>query len=1027
MRKTTPYSIQLIVILLIGLLSSCVSENCAFDNPDQRGSTETTAVFIRLVGSEFATRSSSEHIPDGTFLEFNDGYLFLATELGTIRQRYRIIPTSGTVDVDVLNQTIYRGALNNGVTIPVVPGDVRRVIIVGNYGGTTMYTTGNVPAVRRRGLNINSQYNALHVNLLGEESLALRTTGILYYEHNNVSYRIWDTSEPVFLEPTVARFEINSIRGAGDIASFAIEGIFIDNFYRHARIDGTITNADGTTTNVSRTTGGQNRDAFTQAAYAAFDANFGLHTWYGGTRGGSNTTSLIVRPDDQRVNPDHPLVWSYQVFAQSHNHIRNVSHPNIVVRLSNIVLTDGTPINGDRFVTVGSFTHIDNNNAPLQHIRARHIYRLEMIEFDSRALSRYPNDNPINANVTISVDSWYRNVITPNNPLRQPQLQPMTLDFNADIPFLLGTAMGGTWNFTYRWYYAAYDPFDAAPPFGSSEWTPIGGNLQSLSAGTRSIGTENLWIRRVVYDNNETIYTAALMSVPAPTLDVDPPIWVFMGSGTQTFDVTTNYLSWDVTGEPSWATLTRTGDTFTLEIDHAYDGSSRTAVLTVTAGSATPQLITVTQIGDNASHLALPNAFVGAFWRNNQWGERLIRIEHSGDWTAIALDDWIMLDRSLNWTRPVAESAVNMTTDDHFHRLNPATARSAVRGTNNIYFRIGLTGANPNTELCPTTNRAMPRYGQVAIVHNNNQSVHIIWVRQGEAADYVMRVEDLMDNDAPRLPARRFSPFNLTAETLNMQAMTQEESADESNIGNRTRFVQYPSQGGAHFQWAHNGSWHNPAPPNTHIPRMAWATVGTATEVGWTIPIGDPGRTWGSATDNFAMRRENETCPPGYRRPHDGSITQNITGANMTIDWVRQSEMRQSLFLSPRTGEIDAFANSVYGFYADGFFDRRPMTNAAGNVVGRTTVAWNDPYRIAHRGRLFFNPTTSASLFFPAAGSRHQDAAGALEWVGNDGVYITATRIIASAAWSVRLGPGRVSMFNSVVYRGYSIRCIADD
>ena len=1002
MKKTIQYST---LILLIGLLNACHSGYCYWGDTDPRGNTETDAVFVRLVDSEFATRNtngSSEHIPDGTFLAFNDGYLFLVTEAGIIRQRYTISPTS-LVDVDVTNRIICRNALGVGVTIPVVSGDVRRVVIVGNYDSSATAMPGvgaNISAVGNRGLDIISQYNALNVNLFGEENVVMRTTGVLYYEYptgSGIFYRIWETTEPLFLEPTVARFEINSIRGAGDIASFDIEGIFIDNFYRNARVNGEITSATRTTSGIATT--------FTEAGYA-FDADNGLHTWYGGSRGSATVNSLIVTPNDPRPIPnlDRAWVWSYQVFARSHDHTRNVRQPHIVVRLSNITLTDGTQISDHRFVTVGSFTDIDNSTT-LQHIFASHIYRLEMIEFDSRALSRYPNVNLINANVRISVDDWDRNVIRPTNPLRQPQLQPMTLDFDADIPFLLGMAMGGTWNFQYRWYYAAYDPFDAAPPFGSNEWKPIGGNLQSLPAGTRTIGTENLWIRRVVYDNNETIYTAALMSVPLPTLDVDPPIWVFMGIGTQIFNVTTNYLSWevDVTTVPFWATFTETGDTFTLEVDHAYTGSSRTAVLTVTAGTAT-QFVTVTQIGDDVSDLALPNAFVGAFWRNDQWGERLIRFSHTGDWIAMALDDWIILDRNLSWIRPAAESTVNMTTHDHLHRLNPLTARSAVRGTNNIYFRIGLTGTNPTTEVCPTTNRAMPRYGRVAIMHNNNQSVHIIWVRQGEAPDYLMRPIDLMDNGAPR-PARRFTPFNLTAYTLDVPVLSQADHA-AGMPGNRSRFTQYPSQTGAFWQHISEGTQlrmpHSPAISFTPRP-------------GWMNPTNN---TWAN------IGAIVESCPPGWRRSGDGIAVAGNMSQNTDV-MIRNSEMRQSLFLVPRTSTNGSYANSVAGLYADGFFDRRPITTSVTGAA-HSTVAGDDPYAVAHRGRLMFNPYTGASIFFPFAG-RLRDTNGEPQNIGSWGIHWTSARPASMSGWSLRTAPGYSSMFSPQNHTAASVRCVVAD
>ena len=80
--------------------------------------------------------------------------------------------------------------------------------------------------------------------------------------------------------------------------------------------------------------------------------------------------------------------------------------------------------------------------------------------------------------------------------------------------------------------------------------------------------------------------------------------------------------------------------------------------------------------------IALGNPFAGAFWRNNQRGERLIRMTHPNNnlWTATAKDDWIQLcNASFTFPDPLAPGI-----NDTPHLTN---AGSSINGKGNqIYF-----------------------------------------------------------------------------------------------------------------------------------------------------------------------------------------------------------------------------------------------------------------------------------------------------------------------------------------------------
>lgn len=142
-----------------------------------------------------------------------------------------------------------------------------------------------------------------------------------------------------------------------------------------------------------------------------------------------------------------------------------------------------------------------------------------------------------------------------------------------------------------------------------------------------------------------------------------------------------------------------------------------------------------------------------------------------------------------------------------------------------------------------------PRYGLILVSHAGG--TNRIFVRQGEAADYVMRKTDpirppadIIRDDRP--DAVRFVPFHLT---------DPDKTSGRANLKNNGGvFVQYPSIGGYHFQ--------------ANKP-YAWSPDITS-GMGWSEAIAD-----------------SEPCPPGYRRPQDG--------VNGNSGWVKGSEMRQSL------------------------------------------------------------------------------------------------------------------------------------
>jgi hypothetical protein len=454
-----------------------------------------------------------------------------------------------------------------------------------------------------------------------------------------------------------------------------------------------------------------------------------------------------------------------------------------------------------------------------------------------------------------------------------------------------------------------------------------------------------------------------------------------------------------------------------VAVAHNTSGEIRSGTFTIRAGNLHRRVM-VTQLPASGAIVdtPVPNdvlTYVGAFWKASQYGERLIRIKRptsgnaiDGAWAAYVIEgeDWIILDTGepaseVTWSSDPATSG-NDTGFDAAHRVSgyatsvsgelPAVAGGA------IYFRIGLNG-----QYTPTAEKPA-RYGVVLLVYGGaSQKYRRIWIRQGEGADYLMRAGDVAA-DVEDVVAR-FSPYNLTAKEYMGAGSTELSINVRPTSGTDPSvavFTDYPSQAGAHFQWA------SPGEP--------WAFHPVAN----VLPVWDNTAVTGVTWDT--VKSKYETCPQGYRRPADGP-TDVVTGYPMTTAQRELSEMEHSLnYNTP---------NSVFGAYADGFFDRRAIADDNAVDAAKSTAGYV--------GRVIYNPANNASLFFPAAGSRTASdgslntAATNESTAGKSVNYWSAslnTQGSALSGWNMRFtGDTQYTRISSGVANGFSIRCVEDE
>ncbi|NDV82842.1 hypothetical protein D0T87_12745 [Bacteroides sp. 51] len=463
--------------------------------------------------------------------------------------------------------------------------------------------------------------------------------------------------------------------------------------------------------------------------------------------------------------------------------------------------------------------------------------------------------------------------------------------------------------------------------------------------------------------------------------------------------------------------------------------------------------------------------YSGAFYRHNQKGERIITGQRQLDYTwsvtvPAAYRNWLIVSATPSFDPTVGTASPG---DPEKYPVTPNPYKengysiSGLKGR--IYFRIGIKEdanfvANEESE---------PKYGYVELRTKGGSTWDIvakIYVRQGEAADYIYREEDIIPEQPKygwnetgdltieakyrplggqeRKAAAKFSPFNLTTEKIYNGAWPYWQETDVKGA----RFVDYPTQAGALFQWAMNidekdakGDFFRRAySPSVGFDGTRDALFDNTAAYNTFPALWDGGDLVYESNPNVnkpglaKYSDEFEVCPTGYRRPTDGPTDgvafngEYIHPGITTVDYgqqIAQSELRVSLFYVPFAGNVASNSNyhelwpdyilpqkgtypyadgnarkqlkgTKFALYADGFFDRRPLERRINATSGASYTVSAEPYgngQVAHQGVLYCNDATNASIFLPSAGRINNDSKK-VQSNGTTGYY-----------WSASAGP----------------------
>ena len=416
---------------------------------------------------------------------------------------------------------------------------------------------------------------------------------------------------------------------------------------------------------------------------------------------------------------------------------------------------------------------------------------------------------------------------------------------------------------------------------------------------------------------------------------------------------------------------------------------------------------------------------------------------------------------------------------------------SYVTGRGRVYFRVAWKRGNPNPVI--DNGLKQPRYAVVCLSYRRSTGwspLSRIYIRQGEAADYLMTNGDNIQlgplANKTRTEARKIAVFNLTT--------TKYKNGGENNYEDLSQiksgvFVKYPSQAGVFFQWTSNAhprrAYHPTKPVNGYSSTDDWGDIFVGARPMWDN---------GTGTDYAWNHKDiSEVCPPGYHRPNDGYTNQiayngpypnfertlplpversthdgdpaSNSNDQMYSEQIEKSEWRQSLALNPVAGELvlgneaildeqypaervgwkiyryptspsfredgeDENIKAVDGFYADGYFDRRPIQKQQiANGTNRYGVSVNTS-QVAYRGCVFYNSATGASVFFPAGGRK--ELKGRLMYAGETGYYWSSSvsPIFPNSmynAWAQENRRDLVGNVSTSISAGHLIRCFRDN
>lgn len=363
MKKNFKCLALMAAALLMGF-SSCSNDDDNAGSNDN-GPKKTVSLKMAKTYAEGAVQKEGD-------VTFTSGDVYFTDDKGVIRRHLTINKNAkSTTNINM------EKLMKDGETITDLPSSVNHVYIVGNT--PNLPTAGNISAVQKSVLDVKSQADLAAANLYGDAATEKTADAT---PTDNAKYKA-----EITLKPTVSRVELTDMTITGNvITGYKIAGIFIDNYYAAA-------NVDGTTTSTVVNNGADSAPFADNTTQYPSDLSKCIYDWYTKPL---EATSNVAKPGLKDG------VWGYNLFAGN-------AVPRIVIRLTGVTADPKSGMveqyKNDQFITIRA---INVAGVPLTSIEAGKIYNIAAgaLSFDESYVTPTPNQKLIDVTVTVKLATW---------------------------------------------------------------------------------------------------------------------------------------------------------------------------------------------------------------------------------------------------------------------------------------------------------------------------------------------------------------------------------------------------------------------------------------------------------------------------------------------------------------------------------------------------------------------------------------------------------------------------------------------
>ncbi|MCD8261274.1 MAG: hypothetical protein LUD15_07115, partial [Bacteroides sp.] len=362
---------------------------------------ETKSVYLRINTEEQGSPRDDQPTQTGQKAPLVSAIIyFLNSDTDPLIYDVRTVGATGNITMN---------DLSGGYEFEGVPSSVTQVYIVGNYNSSDQdgASAGFPTIIGERFSDVEDVILNIQQIAYGALSDGTQTGGLLTVMTGGEGLRLYGdnpanwtgtaplTAEDLYANVTIApinsRIEIVQFTYTGELQSFTLEGIYINNYYSDLPLSldptgYTVTNNGSDVTLYDRT----DADNYTYSYYTTLqDYVNSAQTAITGTR--------VIAPADG--------TWAYHVFGDSN------PVPHIIVKFTDAVTSAGATIATPLYLTVRGFRN--GNGAEIVSFEPNTIYKITDLAFTDSDLGIRPEEETINIWVNVEIETWQTVEVTP--------------------------------------------------------------------------------------------------------------------------------------------------------------------------------------------------------------------------------------------------------------------------------------------------------------------------------------------------------------------------------------------------------------------------------------------------------------------------------------------------------------------------------------------------------------------------------------------------------------------------------------